>query len=132
MKKSLLLSILLSFVFFSPSYSQDAALKLKEVFLDAEYFLLNESYVEALYSYNVVYKRGYVENGNINYRIGQCYLNISGEKAKAIPYLEKASEKANVKFTEGSFKEVNAPLDVFFLLGNAYRINNQTDKAIAA
>ena len=132
MKKSLLLPILVSFVFVSPSYSQDAAQKLKEVFLDAEYFLLNESYTEALYSYNVVYKRGYAENGNINYRIGQCYLNIPGEKAKAIPYLEKASEKANIKYTEGSFKEVNAPLDVFFLLGNAYRIDNQTDSAIAS
>ena len=48
MKKSLLLPILVSFVFVSPSYSQDAAHKLKEVFLDAEYFLLNESYTEAL------------------------------------------------------------------------------------
>jgi outer membrane protein OmpA-like peptidoglycan-associated protein/ribosomal protein L24E len=132
MKKSLLLTLLVCCVFITTSYSQEAAQNLKEVFLDAEYFLLNENYVEALYSYNVVYKRGYAENGNINYRIGQCYLNIPGDKAKAIPYLEKASEKANLKFTEGSFKEVNAPLDVFFLLGNAYRINNQTNKAIAA
>jgi outer membrane protein OmpA-like peptidoglycan-associated protein/tetratricopeptide (TPR) repeat protein len=105
--------------------------KLKQLFLDGEYFFLYEDYEEALYSYNTLYKRGYDENGNINYRIGQCYLNISGEKDKAIPYLEKAIKSANAHYTEGSFKEVNAPLDSWFYLGIAYRINNQLDKAVS-
>jgi outer membrane protein OmpA-like peptidoglycan-associated protein len=131
MKRPLLLTVI-TLLFFNPLFSQDADEKLKDVFLDAEYFLLNENYLEALYSYNVLYKRGFADNANINYRIGQCYLNIPGEKSKSIPYLEKASKRINIKYTEGSFKEINAPYDVFFLLGNAYRITYQTDKAIEA
>jgi outer membrane protein OmpA-like peptidoglycan-associated protein len=106
--------------------------KLKQVFLDAEYFFLYEDYNEALYSYNTVYKRGYQDNANINFRIGQCYLNISGEKQKAIPYLEKASQDVYAKYQEGSFKETHAPINAYYFLGNAYRINNQLDKAISA
>jgi len=36
-----------------------------------------------------VYKRGYKDNPNINYRIGICYLAIPGQKEKSIEYLEK-------------------------------------------
>lgn len=132
MKRPLLLTVVTSFLFLSHLFSQDANEKLKDVFLDAEYFLLNENYLEAVYSYNILYKKGYENVANINYRIGQCYLNIPGEKAKAIPYLEKATQHTSIKYTEGSFKEIYAPLDVYFLLGNAYRITNQTDKAIEA
>ncbi|NJK98533.1 MAG: tetratricopeptide repeat protein [Bacteroidales bacterium] len=80
----------------------------------------------------MIYKRGYDDNGNINYRIGQCFLNIPGEKSKAIPYLEQAVQLANAKYQEGVFKEKNAPFDAYYYLGNAYRINNQFEKAKAS
>jgi outer membrane protein OmpA-like peptidoglycan-associated protein len=106
--------------------------KLKQVFLDGEYFYLYEDYEEALYSYNTLYRRGYTDNGNINYRIGQCYINIPGEKIKAISFLEKATKRANSSYKEGSFKETNAPFDAWYYLGIAYRINGQLDKAISS
>lgn len=106
--------------------------KLKQVFLDGEYFYLYEDYEEALYSYNTLYRRGFNNNGNINYRIGQCYINIPGEKNKAISFLEKATNYANSAYKEGSFKETNAPFDSWFYLGIAYRINGQLDKAISS
>ena len=130
MKKSLLLCLI--FVISIIKLSGQASENLKQLFLDAEYFFMYEDYEEALYSYNTLYKRGYTDNGNINYRIGQCYLNISGEKQRAIPYLEKAVTKLTPKYSEGSFRESNAPYDAYYFLGNAYRINNQFDKAIAA
>jgi outer membrane protein OmpA-like peptidoglycan-associated protein len=109
--------------------AQQPSEKLKQIFLDAEYFYLYEDYEEALFSYNTLYKRGFSDNGNINYRIGQCYLNIPGEKYKAVPYLLKAVKKANIKYTEGSFKEVNAPYDSYYYLGVAYLIDNKLDSA---
>jgi outer membrane protein OmpA-like peptidoglycan-associated protein len=132
MKQFLLLPIFLFIIGSVLIVAQPPAEKLKQVFLDAEYFYLYEDYNEALFSYNTIYKRGYEDNSNINYRIGQCYLNISGEKHKAIPYLEKASQNAILKYEEGSFKETHAPINVFYFLGNAYRIDNQFDKAISA
>lgn len=132
MKRVVQLLIIVSFTSFNLCLAQQPSEKLKQVFLDAEYFYLFEDYNEALYSYNSLYKRGYSDNANINYRIGQCYLNISGEKQKAIPYLEKAVQNTIEKWQEGSFKEIHAPIDAYFYLGNAYRINNQLDKAISA
>ncbi len=70
--------------------------------MDGEYFFLSDDYEEALYSYNTLYKRGYADNGNINYRIGQCYINIPGEKGKSISYLEKAVKTMTNRYTEWS------------------------------
>ena len=131
MKQPLLLIILICVCSIQSLFSQEANQKLRELFLDGEYFFLSEDYEEALYSYNTLFKRGYADNANINYRIGQCYLNIPGEKSKSIAYLEKAVQNLTNKYTEGSFKETKAPYDAEFYLGNAYRITNQLDKAIA-
>jgi outer membrane protein OmpA-like peptidoglycan-associated protein/tetratricopeptide (TPR) repeat protein len=131
MRRPLLLIILIFVSCLQSLFAQEANQKLKELFLDGEYFFLSEDYEEALYSYNTLYKRGYADNGNINYRIGQCYLNIPGEKGKSIAYLEKAVQTMTNRYTEGSFKETRAPYDALFYLGTAYRITNQLDKAIA-
>ena len=72
----------------------------------------------------------YPENSNYKYRIGQCYINIPGEKEKAISYLEDAVKNINPKYKEGKFRETGAPYDALYYLANAYRINNQLDKAI--
>ncbi len=100
-------------------------------FLDGEYFLSEEAYPDALLSFKKVYDAGYEDNANLNYRIGVCYLNIEGEKEKAIPYLEKAIQNVTDNYREGSFKEEAAAPDAFLFLGNAYRINDQLDKAIS-
>jgi len=131
MKRLLLLIALICICSIESLFAQEANQKLKELFLDGEYFFLSEDYEEALYSYNTLYKRGYADNANINYRLGQCYLNISGEKSKAVSYLEKAVQNLTGKYTEGSFKETKAPFEAQFYLGNAYRVTNQLDKAIA-
>jgi len=103
---------------------------LKEYFADAEFFLAGEFYADALSDYMQVYRRGYEDNANINYRIGICYLNIQGQKDKSIAYLEKAKKSVSVKYKESSLREKNAPVDVFLFLGNAYRVNNRLTEAI--
>lgn len=130
MKRSALFIFLLLITLPFRSFGQKEDENLKELFLDAEFFFLNEDYEEALTNYMKVFRRGYAENGNINYRIGRCYLNIPGEKDKAIPYLEKATKYSDSRYEEGIFKEKHAPYDSYFFLGDAYKINNQLDKAI--
>ncbi len=132
MKHPLLLILIVSIFGISKVYPQNTAVNLRKVFLDAEYFFINEEYQEALYAYNTIYNKGYSENANINYRIGQCYLNIGGAKQQAIPYLEKACKRVNKSYIEGSFHESHAPFDAYFFLGNAYRINYQFNNAIKA
>lgn len=70
------------------------------------------------------------DNLNIKYKIGTCYLNISGEKEKSIPFLEEAVKSANYDSKTESLKENRAPLDVYFFLAKAYMINNEFEKAI--
>ncbi|NOY37181.1 MAG: hypothetical protein GXO83_06360 [Chlorobi bacterium] len=102
---------------------------IKQKFVEGNSFFLFEEYLDALPYYLDLIKI-YPDNDNLNYRIGICYLNIPGEKDKAISYLEKASKNINPKYRENSIREKGAPMDVFFYLGNAYRVNNQLDKAL--
>lgn len=102
----------------------------KALFNDAEYFLVTEDYSEALNAYMQLY-RNHPANGNINYRIGLCLLNIEGQKYRSIPYLEAASLHVSEKYSDSQFSETSAPPQVLFLLGTAYQINNQLDLAIS-
>ena len=63
---------------------------IKNVFADAEFFFASDDFVDALLEYQRLYKRGFKDNANINYKMGICYLNIAGEKEKAIDYLRAA------------------------------------------
>jgi hypothetical protein len=103
--------------------------ELKEFFIEAESHFLYEEYDLATPLYMVIYQM-MPNNANIAYKIGVCYLNTPHEKEKAISYLEEAAKSASYEANEESFNETRAPLDVFFQLGNAYRVNNMLDKAI--
>jgi len=130
--KKLSITILLTLIL-SGFYQLDAQKDpIRENFFDAEFFLSEEDYKEAVYSFLKVYSAGYQENSNINYRIGICYQNIPGQKDLAIPYLEKAVKNISVSYKEGSFTEVAAPADALLYLGNAYRIANMLDEAIVS
>ena len=100
-------------------------------FFEAESWMLYEEYRDALPLYQQLLRID-PDNANYKYRIGQCYLNISGEKDKAISYLEDAVKNINQRYREGNFNEKSAPPDALFYLGDAYRVNNQLDKAIEA
>ncbi len=128
MKQTLLLCLLIGF--YITGSAQKIEIPLKDYFADAEYFFAAEEYIDALQDYMEVLNKGFVNNANINYRIGVCYLNIPGQKDKSIDYLLKASESASDKYSASTLKEEFAPLDALLYLGNAYRTNNQLDKAV--
>ncbi len=126
MRKIFLLFIL--FLVFPYIFSQKANY-FKKIFIDAEYFVLFKEYNEALPLYLEIYNYQQ-DNLNIAYRIGECYIHISGDKQKALPYLEKAVKSVSNDYKIGYFAEKNAPAEAYYLLGIAYRINNQLNKAV--
>ncbi len=123
-----LLSLFLGMIFSAPSVSQSRS-DLKEFFVEAESHFLYEEYELATPLYMVIYQM-MPNNANVAYKIGVCYLNTPHEKDKAISYLEFAAKNTSYEANEESFNETRAPLDVYFQLGNAYRVNNLLDKAI--
>jgi outer membrane protein OmpA-like peptidoglycan-associated protein/Tol biopolymer transport system component len=61
-----------------------------------------------------------VDDYNIKYRIGACYLNTPYDKLKALPYLEEVSKVKNIQI----------PIAVYFDLGTIYHFMYQFEKAI--
>lgn len=98
-------------------------------FDDAEFFFATEEYREALYIFKQLLELQ-PENHNFNFRAGMSCLNIEGEESNAIPYLLKATENTSLKYKERDLRETRAPHHSWFYLGNAYRINNELEKAL--
>ena len=111
----------------APVYAQENK-DLEDSFLEAEYFLMNESYSDALTYYLQLYEK-LPENSNLAYCVGVCYLNIPGKKNLSIEYLENAIKNMSAKHKEGTLTQVAASYDALFELGRAYRINYRFDKA---
>jgi tetratricopeptide (TPR) repeat protein len=101
----------------------------EELFSEGEYFFLSEEYEEALYYYLQLVK-AFPDNANFNWKVGNTYMQIPGQEFLAIPYLEKAITRTSIKYKKRKFKEKNAPHYAYFWLGNAYRHNNELEKAL--
>lgn len=100
----------------------------EDIYAEAEEFIDAEEYIEALPLYQLLEKKELL-NANINYKIGLCYLNINGKKLKSIPYLEQAGKNISCSY-QSLLSEETAPVKALLLLGVAYRINYEFDKAI--
>jgi hypothetical protein len=112
---------------FPVSICAQSASEMKQIFAKAESYYLYEEYELANQLYLLLDTSA---NSNIKYKIGNCYLNIPGEKEKSIPYLEYAVKTASYDSKTTSFNEKKAPLDAYFSLAKAYLINDQLDKAL--
>jgi hypothetical protein len=119
---------LLTLVVFPAAVSAQSQSEMKKIFAKAESYYLYEEYELANQLYLLL---DTTDNLNIKYKIGNCYLNISGEKEKSIAYLEAAVKTASYDSKTESFKEKRAPLDSYFSLSKAYLINNQLEKALS-
>src|SRR5208283_945632 len=121
------LHLIACFVFSFTCFSQSQ--KIRETYQEGDDFFRAEDYREAVFDFLEVVQKGYV-NANIQYKIGFCYLNISGEEMNAIPYLEEAVKSISPKYDKKNILEKKAPFFSLYYLGNAYRIDNQLDKAL--
>ena len=101
----------------------------RELFDEGEFFFLAEEYEEALYFYLSLLQHE-PDNTNFNFKVGNTYMNIPGQEYLAIPYLEKAIQNTTIKYKKRSFKEKKAPHYAYYSLGDAYRMNNELQKAL--
>ncbi|HLG02909.1 MAG TPA: hypothetical protein VI731_04900 [Bacteroidia bacterium] len=69
-------------------------------------------------------------NSNINYKMGVCYLNSFSERAKALPYLRKASKGISRNYDPYDPKLKKAPENTYYFLAQAYHYNYSFDSAI--
>ena len=127
-KNIIILLQFLALLISSGAASAQSADEMKKIFAQAESYYLFEEYDLANQLYLLLDSP---DNMNIKYKIGTCYLNISGEKERSIPFLEAAVKTASYESKSESFKEIRAPLDAFFFLGKAYMINNELEKALS-
>ena len=123
------LQLLTLFIFSvaATSASSQSSSEMKNIFAQAESYYLFGDHELANQLYILLETP---DNLNIKYKIGTCYLNIAGEKEKAIPYLEAAVTDASYDAKPELFKEKRAPLDAFFFLSKAYMINNELEKGL--
>ncbi len=117
-------------VFFALSLSaQKPSKEYKNLFIEGYSNMQYGIYKKAIKFFKEIEDLGF-KNGNISYNTGLCYLNLEGDKSRAIPYLKHASQNITQKYKEGSYKELMAPPEAIFYLAKAYRIDEQLDKAI--
>lgn len=90
----------------------------------AEGFLFEDNFQAAIPLYVSLLEQE-PDNSDINFKLGFCYLNSVLEKKKAIECLKKAIECMSETDTKN-----NAPIDVYFYLGQAYRYNYKFKEAI--
>ena len=72
------------------------------------------------------------DNANYNYRKGYALLYSQSDFTKALPYLQKASEKVAKNYDASNVKETSAPIDAFYHLGHCQQLAGNITKAEAA
>ncbi|MEI7595610.1 MAG: hypothetical protein WCK02_07680 [Bacteroidota bacterium] len=68
---------------------------------------------------------------NIQYHIGLCYLNSPEriDRSMSINYFEKALPNVSTNYAQ-TFEEINAPIETYYYLAEAYLGEYQADKSI--
>jgi outer membrane protein OmpA-like peptidoglycan-associated protein len=135
MKLSFYVNFTVAFVFFfvftafNPVFGQKILPSPADLYHEALENMFADEYKEALPILNDLYQKGF-KTPNISYKIGECYLNIYGQKAKALPFLKEAVKKASKSYTGMSLEEEVAPFKSFLYLGITYRLNNDLNNAL--
>jgi tetratricopeptide (TPR) repeat protein len=108
------------------SYSQFSRKYIK-MYQNAIYLTWDEEFVDALPIWNKIDSLN-PDNSNVHFYIGVCLMN-TGEKLKALPYLEEAAKSTEIEYN-GDYKEGLAPFQVYYYLGHAYEVSGAFDYAI--
>lgn len=102
----------------------------KQKISQGDVFFASDDYAAALPLYLEAYQLD-GSNANTAFKIGVCYLNISGKKHMAYSYLQAASANVTDKYKSGSSKEKRAPMDTWYYLGQSLHLRNSFDSAIS-
>jgi outer membrane protein OmpA-like peptidoglycan-associated protein/tetratricopeptide (TPR) repeat protein len=137
------ISLLYILLFSLHSFAQEATKKFEKDYNKAEKYFSNvykESnddlldfskgdYALALPIFLELYSTD-TSNMNLAFKIGVCYQGLLLNRAKALPYFQKASFSVSKNYDGGNFLERNAPLVTYKYLADAYHLNYQFDLAI--
>jgi hypothetical protein len=128
MRTMIIFTILTVMLF--PAYGQTRE-EMMDTYNEGLYFLNRGDYKEAAFYFRKMVDK-YPENANYNFKLGECYMNVPGSEALAVPCLEKAVKQVvpKKKYNKKDFDGKSAPLYAWFYLGNVYRINNRLDDAL--
>ena len=99
-----------------------------EIYRDACDYLQSNDYQEAYYNFDQLAQNGYA-SANLSYLSGRCLLNIPGRSKAAIPQFEDALKNISSAYHEENPDEKAAPLEAYFYLAQAYRLNNRLNEA---
>ena len=127
--KSLPIFLLLVTVFHGNAQDRADRQAFRDKFQEAEYFFLRGDFRESAFLYHEMLKAD-PANANLQFLTGASYLSIDGLKERAIPFLEEAVSSVSPGYSEGSYRERNAPREAFFALGRAYHIENRFNEAL--
>ena len=113
----------------TPAVNGQYTREFKQIFYDANYLYQTEKYGQAFNMYKnlLMLDPG---NSNILFLCGSCCLNIPDREQQAIAYLKEAVPGVSESYKAHSPKESRAPVLTYFMLGRAYHLNNEFDKAI--
>ena len=103
----------------------------EKIFYQAGFLTLYDRWEEALPLYLRLAKED-PGNTNLQYLTGVCYLHLPGLKGEAIPWLEKAVTGITRNYKKDLYTEQKAPRKAWLMLGRAYQIAGQLDKATEA
>lgn len=70
------------------------------------------------------------DNANLNFKAGLCLLKLPKRRKEALPYLEKAVANISRNYDPYNPNEKGAPVSSYYLIGEAYHLNYEMDKAI--
>ncbi len=100
-----------------------------DIFDEAYEFYSWGEYGEALPLFTPLL-RDHENNDYLRYLVAVCYLNIDGQRQRALPFLEQATRNITFEHIPGSFNEKSAPLESLYYLGLAYRLAYRFDESI--
>ena len=103
-------------------------LDFKIAYLEAQDLFNYEFYDEALNIFKKLIVQD-INNSNLNFYVGVCYLKSKKQKSKSIDYLKKAVKKTDVAYSY-NYKETSAPVFAFLYLGQAYHLIGKYDEAL--
>ncbi len=98
-------------------------------FTQGNLLFLERNYSMALDNYKLAYLVD-SSNANINFKIGQCYLNLHSRKKMALPYMEKAVTNISKAYDEDDARMKSAPPYAIYYLAASLHYAGRFQEAI--
>ena len=120
--------VLVSFILSLSIVAQNTTISSKDEFKTVKQLIKSEKYSEAIPHINNLLAKH--DNGNYNYLMGKCLLNINDKKQDALSYLIKANKRISKDYDK-AYNYTAAPTEAVFLLAKAYYNNYKFHKALS-